>query len=72
LKWSVVWFLNVDPSEPTPWAVKVNVPFTVFPFWLNPPHTVKWPVKLGRLGSSRGSATKVPVLDVCLGDGRLG
>jgi hypothetical protein len=44
LKCSVTWFLNVDPSEPVPCAVKVKVPFTVLPFWLKPPQMVNLPV----------------------------
>ena len=39
----------------------VNVPLTVVPLALKPPQTVKRPVKLGRLGSSSGTALKVPV-----------
>ena len=44
LKWSVTWLLNVEPSDPFPRAVKVNVPFTALPFALKPPQTVNFPV----------------------------
>ena len=61
MKWSATWLLKVEPSDPVPCTVKVKVPFTVLPFWLNPPHVVNLPASFGRLVSSRGSATKVPV-----------
>jgi hypothetical protein len=61
LKCSVEWFWNDEPSDPVPCTLKVKVPPTVLPFALNPPQVVNLPVKLGRLGSSSGSATNVPV-----------
>ena len=61
MKCSVVWKLTVDPSEPVPRRLKVNVPFTVVPFWLTPPQIVNLPVKLGRLASSSGTALNLPV-----------
>jgi len=44
LKCSTLEFENVEPSEPVPRTLKVNVPFTVDPFWLKPPQTVNLPV----------------------------
>jgi hypothetical protein len=44
LKWSVTWFVNVDPSEPVPRTLKVNVPSTTLPLSLKPPQTVNLPV----------------------------
>ena len=44
LKCSTLEFENVEPSEPVPRTSKVNVPFTVDPFWLKPPQTVNLPV----------------------------
>ena len=44
-----------------PATLKVNVPFTVDPLSLKPPHWVNLPVSLGRLGSSTGVAVNLPV-----------
>jgi hypothetical protein len=41
--------------------LKVKVPLTTWLFWLKPPQVVNLPVKLGRFGSSKGTATNVPV-----------
>lgn len=44
LKCSLTWFLNVDPSDPVPRTLKVNVPSTTLPLSLKPPQTVNLPV----------------------------
>jgi hypothetical protein len=54
--------VNRDPSEPSPRPLKVKVPLTISLFCcLRPPRAVNEPVKLGRLGSSSGTATSLPV-----------
>ena len=44
MKCSTLEFENVEPSEPVPRTLKVNVPFTVDLFALKPPQTVNLPV----------------------------
>ena len=44
LKWSTLWLEKVEPSEPVPRTLNVNVPFTVDPFALKPPQVVNLPV----------------------------
>src|SRR5688572_5934735 len=51
----------VEPSEPVARALKVNCPVTVDPLSMKLPRTVKLPVKLARVGSSSGTAVRVPV-----------
>jgi hypothetical protein len=61
LKCSTLWLLTVEPSDPIPCRLNVNMPFTVLPLWLKLPQTVNLPVKLGRLGSTSGTAVNLPV-----------
>jgi hypothetical protein len=62
LKCSSSCWWNLEPSEPVPAVLKVKVPFTALPLSLKPPQTGTCPVSVGRLGSSKGTATKVPAV----------
>ena len=44
MKCSTLWLEKVEPSEPVARTLKVNVPFIVHPFALNPPQVVNLPV----------------------------
>ena len=64
LKWSFSWLLIVDPSEPGPIRLKVNVPLTVVPFWLKlAPH--REPARVARQARVVAAASQLN-LPVCV------
>jgi hypothetical protein len=57
----VLWNWKIEPSDPIPCTVKVNVPFTVALFWSNPPPDRELSGVARQAHARRGSATNVLV-----------